>query len=436
MTNYKLDNVFGLWRTVDSPTYVNRASLDEWFPHYLASEAPQHIIIHGPSRQGKTILRKRHLPEQTAIIINCAYSMTLSDIYTEILRKLDTLHTTALSHKTTQEGGQGINASLSANVGLIKGELGGKADEKTSSEIIRSQIPIDHEPSSIPFLINRLRNSPYRIVLDDFHFLDKEVQQSLALYLKTFYEEGIFFILIGVWAEENRLTLYNASLEGRIIEIDVVWTNSELDNVLTQGEKALNIAFSDEVHKEIIEDSHKNVGLLQLLARKLCELNGVIGTNAYTISITMDKLQLAREYICRDLRARYNGFFEAFFGTAPPPIPQMDTFARIIQACLLSKETHRLIGGINATQLLAWILLIDRNTLITIQDIDIALSKINRVQEERGVQSPIFFYSNQRNLLHIVEPELLFYMKHRLALFPWESLTDQPPSIIDPKANQ
>jgi hypothetical protein len=52
-----LNEVFGVGVAVPKYTYVNRSGLDEKFKYLLSAE--RHIVIHGSSKQGKTILRKK-----------------------------------------------------------------------------------------------------------------------------------------------------------------------------------------------------------------------------------------------------------------------------------------------------------------------------------------------------------------------------------------
>ncbi|MBW4573959.1 MAG: hypothetical protein KME08_01595 [Aphanothece sp. CMT-3BRIN-NPC111] len=55
----RLNEVFGIATSVPKYTYVDRASLDQKFIYLLGCD--QHIVIHGASKQGKTILRKKNL---------------------------------------------------------------------------------------------------------------------------------------------------------------------------------------------------------------------------------------------------------------------------------------------------------------------------------------------------------------------------------------
>jgi hypothetical protein len=63
----ELHEVFGISTSIPKYTYVNRAGLDERFLYLLGSD--RHIVIYGPSKQGKTILRKKVLPEERCVVV-------------------------------------------------------------------------------------------------------------------------------------------------------------------------------------------------------------------------------------------------------------------------------------------------------------------------------------------------------------------------------
>lgn len=74
--------------------------------------------------------------------------------------------------------------------------------------------------------MNAIKFQKY-IVLEDFHYLDIDIQRDFAVVLKAFHEASKFcFIIIGVWLEENRLIVHNGDLTGRVIAIDAdKWTS-------------------------------------------------------------------------------------------------------------------------------------------------------------------------------------------------------------------
>jgi hypothetical protein len=93
------------------------------------------------------------------------------------------------------------------------------------------------------------------IVLEDFHYLSVETQKDFAVSLKAFHEQSSScFIIVGVWLEENRLTVYNGDLTGRVISVNAdKWSGEELEEVIHAGEALLNIQFSESFKQNLLE---------------------------------------------------------------------------------------------------------------------------------------------------------------------------------------
>ncbi len=75
----KLNQVFGISPDVPKHTYVDRNNLDQKFRYLLDSGS--HLVIHGASKQGKTVLRRKNLPDGKCSIHK--------DIIKERLKHLD-----------------------------------------------------------------------------------------------------------------------------------------------------------------------------------------------------------------------------------------------------------------------------------------------------------------------------------------------------------
>ncbi|MGD1804625.1 hypothetical protein ACP6PL_04175 [Dapis sp. BLCC M126] len=88
-----MDQVFGISPNVAKHTYVDRNNLDQQFRYLLDSGS--HLIIHGASKQGKTVLRRKNLPDK-----ECSTNRTnISQIYSEILRQANVKIPTEVTNK-------------------------------------------------------------------------------------------------------------------------------------------------------------------------------------------------------------------------------------------------------------------------------------------------------------------------------------------------
>jgi len=201
----KTSDVFGISR--DLPlNYVVRDSADSVLVENLTRD--KHLVIFGSSKQGKTSLRKHVLEEKDYIVIHCSNKWSVSDINSAILKKAGFELTQSTSKATS--GKSKILAKITASFFGSSAEGGAEAERERKEEIVRT--PLELDPEDVNDIISALDSIKFTrfIILEDFHYLNTETQKDFAVALKAFHEESKYcFIIIGVWLEENRLTVYN-----------------------------------------------------------------------------------------------------------------------------------------------------------------------------------------------------------------------------------
>jgi hypothetical protein len=217
----KLAEVYGTSRDVPK-TYVVRHSIDNRFVNDITRD--KHIIIHGGSKQGKTCLRKYHLLEGDHVVVQCTREATKATLYEMVLKRAGI--PCEVSERMTQSGAHKLHAKVAveAKVPVLAkggGEGGLEASKSTERTRETKEFDIDLEdPNEVARVLGAADWSKF-IVIEDFHYLDEDVQRAIAVDLKVFHEiSPLIFIVIGVWLEANRLTLYNGGLIGRVTTLN------------------------------------------------------------------------------------------------------------------------------------------------------------------------------------------------------------------------
>jgi len=141
---------------------------------------------------------------------------------------------------------------------------------------------LELDPDDVNDIICALNSINFKkyIVLEDFHYLSTEAQKDFSVALKAFHEESkLCFIIVGVWLEENRLTVYNGDLTGRVFSINADhWTDEELLKVISGGEKLLNIKFAQEFVNELLLNSFGSVYIVQETCFQCCKKYHIVET--------------------------------------------------------------------------------------------------------------------------------------------------------------
>ncbi|MBD1944342.1 hypothetical protein H6F50_18610 [Coleofasciculus sp. FACHB-712] len=414
----QLGEVFGIATSIPKYTYVDRASLDKRFRYLLGRD--QHIVIYGASKQGKTILRKKNLPENQCVTVQCRSNSTLEQIYVEILRQLNTQIPTEITNTLTfgAEGKGKVSGGM--NIPYVASgstELEGSGSVEKGSE--RVYEPVGIGPDSLGYIAEEIKRSQKRVVIEDFHYLPDDEKKRLAFDLKAFWDNSVFFIIIGIWAEQNLLTYYNGDLSGRVNEIDVQWTNEELQEVLRQGEEALNFLWHDSIRQGILTDANQNVGLLQRIAESYCFEADILETQEQRKTITdLDALDRCRRKICNEESVRYRQFSEAVSrGFRGSESSELKVYQRIVRVCVEALDAE-LCNGLNRDVILARIN--ESGTQVRLSDLSAALNKLDKLQADRSITPLIISYNPDSRKVQLVDRELLFYRNYGNPTWSWE----------------
>lgn len=254
----KASEVFGVQASVNDYSYVDRGNLDEEIRRLAERET--HVSLKGESKAGKSWLRQKVFPD--AIVVQCRLGFAATDVYKSILASLDIK--LDISHNKKHGGMLEFSGSGEAGWKLLA-KVVGSAKLSGSLESGTQRHPVGKDLNDLEFICGIIRESGRRVVIEDFHYLSNEAQRSLAHDLKAFWDYRTFVVIIGVWVRRNYLTHLNPDLAGRITEVSVYWSATDLVAVIQKGSNNLNIDIDHEISSKIVRDSYGNVGLLQAL---------------------------------------------------------------------------------------------------------------------------------------------------------------------------
>lgn len=230
----RTSDVFGISTDILPDSYVDRGSLDAEIQKQL--ERPNHIALRGESKCGKSWIRQRNVPD--AIVIQCRLRKDPISIYRDILAELGiavlTERTTAATTKGTVEVsgsiGKAIILAVAAKLGIEISE-----QEGNKYEILGKG------PDDLRFVCEVIKESGRRVVIEDFHYMSIVDRKSFAFDLKTMWDYKTYIIIVGVWSQSNMLIFLNPDLAGRVEEISIYWSDTDLGQILALGGTALHL---------------------------------------------------------------------------------------------------------------------------------------------------------------------------------------------------
>jgi len=364
------------------------------------------------------------LPENKSIVVQCGANSGRDRIYLEILRQLGSQIPTEVSRNLILGAELQSKASGQLNISLVaSGEAeieGGGSLERESGTVLT---PVGIDPGSLGYIAQEIKRCEKKVVIEDFHYLSEQEKINLAFDLKAFWDSQVFFVIIGIWADQNLLTYYNGDLSGRVEEIDIRWRTEELEQVLQKGAIALNISFEPVIKAEIIDDANQNVGLLQRIAEKNCYESGIYESSWRTQVVgDRDALVKARNAICSEESVRYRLFDDVVSrGLRDSGESELKVYQRIVRICV-EATGQDLIDGISRANLLARVQVYEPR--IRLSDLSAALNKIDKLQAVRSISPLVLSYNPNTQKIQLVDREFLFYRKYGNPSWSWQETND------------
>ncbi|OYU43968.1 MAG: hypothetical protein CFE44_15485 [Burkholderiales bacterium PBB4] len=308
---HRAADVYGIGRELPL-NYVARKAVDEYFIANLTRD--KHVIIYGSSKQGKTSLRKSCLQDDDYIVVHCSNKWGIADLHSAILKRVG--YEVTQSSTKTIAGKNKIIASFKAAILGVGVETGVEKDVTKTDQITKA--PLELDPEDVNDIIAALADFKKFIVLEDFHYLPIETQKDFSVALKAFHEQSkLCFIIVGVWLDEGRLTVYNGDLTGRIVGVNADrWTKDELHEVIAAGEKLLNISFASNFKNSVVAGCLDSVYIVQEACYQACLAKGVNFTQEnyiQDVGAELDVTELIREVVNQQT-GRYNSFITLFAG--------------------------------------------------------------------------------------------------------------------------
>ena len=403
---YKLVDVFGINRNLPL-NYVTRPTADNFLIDNLTRD--KHIVIYGSSKQGKTSLRKHCLQPDDYIVIHCSNKWAISDLHGAILKKAG-YEITQSTSKTTS-GKSKIFAKLKSNFLGFGAEAGAEVDEQKSEQNITH--PLELDPEDVNDIIASLDEISFDkyIVLEDFHYLSIEAQKDFSVALKAFHEESSHcFIIVGVWLEENRLTVYNGDLTGRVVSIDAdAWEEQELRQVISSGEELLNLKFTNEFIDQLIVNAFGSVYIVQESCYQCCKKNSINQTQEKTINIgTVEAASQIVEEVVNLQTGRFNSFITQFAGGFQTTELQMHMW---LLYPVLTHDVNELRGGISYREITNDLKTYHpKKTDLNSGNITQALQSSASLQAKKEIKPIILDYDQTNLRLNVVDGGFLIWL--------------------------
>jgi hypothetical protein len=251
-------------------TYIERTNQNLESTLKDALSTPGQIVsLSGPSKSGKTVLVERVVGRDLLISVSGASIRDPEEIWQRALDWMDFPSSTSTSRSLG--GSVGVELGVKASTGIpliVKGEASatgsGEISGETTSESVR-------ETRGLPQVVKEIANSDFVILIDDFHYMQRSVQDEVAKSLKEAVRLGVKIVTAAVSHRGDDVVRANPELRGRVRSINLgYWTEPELQKIADVGFTALNAGIQPSAAKRFTEESAGSPQLMQSLCLQAC----------------------------------------------------------------------------------------------------------------------------------------------------------------------
>lgn len=226
------------------------------------------LSVTGPTKSGKTVLCRKVIPLKKGIWIAGGQIQSEVDFWAFVLEKLgislnytyetgDEVSTT----KTTKVDG-GLNIGIAKTNGYISSSDTDKKSEKVLKQYVRN-------PKMVALQELLEINRP--LIIDDFHYINRDVQTSIIRALKDPVFEGLRVIIIAVPHRAYDTVKVENEMTGRVSHLQIpLWTHEELMEIPSKGFPELNALCPEATITQFTKESFGSPHLIQEFCLRLC----------------------------------------------------------------------------------------------------------------------------------------------------------------------
>lgn len=256
-------------------TYVDRAELG--FSKVLRDglDTPGMLVsISGPSKCGKTVFVENTVGVDNLIPISGAGISEASELWTRVLDWMMSPTEVVEARQDHAGGSLGFSSELEGSVpGFAKGRVGAKLGRSKGQQASRSE---SRGRRGLAQVVEEIANSEFVLLIDDFHYMPRDVQEHVTKQLKEAVREGVKIIVASVLHRSDDVVRANPELRGRTVAIDFdYWEDGHLAEIAEQGFGILNAALDARSVASFATEASGSPQLMQGICLNACFETGL-----------------------------------------------------------------------------------------------------------------------------------------------------------------
>lgn len=264
---YKVEDVFSP-RSFPENTYIHRITagnktIDEKLEKALMMKGNL-IFVSGASKSGKTVLCHKVIPDEKFIDLSGNQISSKEDFWNHIAEQLSLSDIVTTTTGMQNSEARVVKGSANFNAGIMGTGIGAGIGADTSENVVSTNQITASRARTETQIIRYIIDNDKVLVIDDFHYIPKEIQLYIARTLKTELFHGLKAVILSLPHRSDEAIILNPDLIGRTTSIEIpLWTTNELKEIAVKGFTLLNVPVSDECISLLAQESISSPQLMQ-----------------------------------------------------------------------------------------------------------------------------------------------------------------------------
>lgn len=226
------------------------------------------ISISGPSKSGKTVFIEKLLGKQNLIQVTGAGVNSCAALWLKVFDIIGTPIQRTNSTGTSRATSIGAKGGIEGSALIVKGK--GEI-EVSQASVEQSNEGTEFATDYLQLLIEELAETDLVVFIDDFHYINRDVQAELAQQIKEAIRNGVKFICASVPYHSDDVIRGNPDLRGRIFSIDFdYWSQEFLSQIASKGFDVCSLTFDNSFIEKLVAESAGSPQLMQYLCLNTC----------------------------------------------------------------------------------------------------------------------------------------------------------------------
>ncbi len=301
------------------------------------------------------------------------------------------------------------------NAGFKPAGIGAESKYKeltksTTSSIRTNTLQSSKAQSAVAALLANKKT----LVIDDFHYVDEEVQTALIRGLKQAVFDGLAVVLILIPHRMHQAASAEMDVDGRTQTVLIPeWQPKELFAIAETGARELAVRMHATTIETMVTESFQSPHLMQDFCSLLCADNNVWKTNVGPLK-TLTFVQGKNEFFQRFATTISPETFRAL-QRGPERTNRMERALKAGGSCDTYEAVLLALQRLNVMTPVRWGEL--RKSLQEIlidepqqHEVTRVLEKMDEIAKSRGGE-PVLDYLKEQRELHLVDPFFRFYVR-------------------------